>query len=282
MPNTTTVPIGEYVFDVCVDGAENGIPIVLLHGFPQTSASWDCVVPHLTEAGFRTIAPDQRGYSPGARPEGVEAYRSEKLVGDVLGLLQAYRLSSAHIVGHDWGAAVAWQLAARHPASVRSLTAVSIPHTVAFGRAVREDPDQQSRSSYIGWFRERDDVEDALLAHGTEKLRQMFGDLPNENDIKRFRQPGALTAALNWYRAMTSDFGRIEHVTVPTTYIWGNEDAAVGRFAAEACGEFVDGDYRFVELDGVSHWVPEEAPERVATEIVANVAISRPRPGPSL
>ncbi|KZF02142.1 MAG: alpha/beta hydrolase [Rhodococcus sp. (in: high G+C Gram-positive bacteria)] len=268
----TTVTVDDLVFDVSVDGPDNGVPVVLLHGFPQTSACWDRVVPRLTAAGVRTIAPDQRGYSPGARPIGTDAYRSSHLVDDVLAIIEAFDLESAHVVGHDWGAAVAWQLAATHPEQVRSLTAVSIPHTAAFGWAIREDADQQQRSSYIGLLRQEGKAEQLLLENDAQRLRAMFSDdSPDDRYVKHLAEPGALTAALEWYRAMTSEFGRLGPVKVPTTYVWSNQDSAVGRAGAERCGEFVDAEYKFVELDGVSHWVPEEAPDRLATEILARI-----------
>ncbi|RRQ26538.1 alpha/beta hydrolase [Rhodococcus sp. Eu-32] len=268
----TTVTLGELEFDVLVAGPADGLPTVLLHGFPQTSACWDAVVPHLTAGRLRTIAPDQRGYSPGARPAGVDAYASDKLVGDVLGLLDAFDLDSAHIVGHDWGAAVAWQLAAHHSDRVRSLTAVSVPHTAAFGWALRHDEDQQERSEYIGLLRQEGKAERVLLENDGARLRAMFSDRSlDDRYVEHLSQPGALTAALNWYRAMTNAFGSLEPVRVPTTYVWSNQDSAIGRAAAERCGEFVDAPYSFVELDGVSHWVPEEAPARLADEILTRV-----------
>ncbi|MDJ0394445.1 alpha/beta hydrolase [Rhodococcus sp. G-MC3] len=271
-PVATKVTVDDLVFDVSIAGHEDGIPVVLLHGFPQTSGCWDAVVPLLTHAGLRTIAPDQRGYSPGARPTGVDAYASDKLVGDVVGLVDALDLESVHVVGHDWGAAVAWQLAAEHPGIVRSLTAVSVPHTAAFGWAIREDADQQERSTYMTLLRQQGKAETVLLENDARRLRAMFSERsPDDRYIEHMSQPGALTAALNWYRAMTNAFGRLAAVEVPTTYVWSNEDSAIGRAGAQRCGEFVDADYSFVELDGISHWVPEEAPERLAAEILARV-----------
>ncbi len=267
-----TVTLDDLVFDVTTAGPEDGIPVVLLHGFPQTSKCWGHVVPHLTRAGLRTIAPNQRGYSPGARPESIEAYKSTNLVQDVLGLIRAFDLDSVHVVGHDWGAAVAWQLAAQHPQHVRSLTAVSVPHTAAFGWALKEDPDQQERSRYIDLLRQEGKAERVLLEHDAARLRAMFGaSTTSDQYVDHLSEPGALTAALAWYRAMTSEFGRLENVHIPTTYVWSNNDSAIGRVAAELCGEFVDTDYSFVELDGISHWVPEEAADRLAAEILLRV-----------
>lgn len=264
--------VGELTFDVALDGPAGGAPVLLLHGFPESYDAWRTVARTLTVADLRVIAPDQRGYSPGARPDTVESYRLAELVGDALGILDARGARSAHVVGHDWGASVAWALAARYPERVRTLTAVSVPHLAAFGAALTGDADQQERSEYIGKFREPGRTESALLADGGKRFRELFGGQVPEEVIdahwKRLGSRGGLTAALNWYRAMTADMSELPAVTVPTTYVWSNGDEALGRVGAEACGEYVTDDYRFVELDGVSHWVPGEAPGRLAHEIL--------------
>lgn len=249
--------------------------MLLLHGFPETAQSWSRVAPLLAAAGFRVIAPNQRGYSAGARPEGTAAYTTPHLVDDVIGLLEALDLGSVHVIGHDWGAAVAWPLAQAHPERVRSLTAVSVPHLAAYGWALRHDADQQKRASYIGLFREEGKAETLLLDDDSRRLRAMFGATvpPNlvDEHVRVLSEPGALTAALNWYRAMAADLGELPAVRVPTTYVWGSGDDALGRAGAQRCEEFVDAPYRFVELDGVSHWVPEEAPAALAEAIIARV-----------
>jgi pimeloyl-ACP methyl ester carboxylesterase len=273
---TDRVRLGELTFDVTVAGPDDGTPIVLLHGFPESSASWRPVTPRLMASGLRVIAPNQRGYSPDARPERVEEYRFDRLVGDVVGLLDAYDLESAHLVGHDWGAAVAWQVAGRHPDRIRSLTAVSVPHPAAFGWALREDADQQRRSGYIGLLRQEGKAESVLLEDDSRRLRAMFGNGNDpeliEEHVRLLSQPGALTAAMNWYRAMTREFGDLPPVRVPTTYVWSTADPALGPAGAKRCAEFVDAPYRFVVLDGASHWIPEEQPDALADAILARVA----------
>ncbi|ORL81821.1 alpha/beta fold hydrolase [Prescottella equi] len=273
---TDRVRLGELTFDVTVAGPDDGTPILLLHGFPESSASWRPVTPRLVRAGLRVIAPNQRGYSPDARPERVDEYRFDRLVGDVVGLLDAYDIESAHLVGHDWGAAVAWQVAGGHPERIRSLTAVSVPHPAAFGWALREDADQQRRSGYIGLLRQEGKAEAVLLEDDSRRLRAMFGDGNDpelvEEHVRLLSQPGALTAAMNWYRAMTLAFGDLPPVRVPTTYVWSTADPALGPAAAKRCAEFVDAPYRFVVLDGASHWIPEEHPDALADAILARVA----------
>ncbi|ALU70298.1 alpha/beta fold hydrolase [Rhodococcus qingshengii] len=275
MSSTSTyeIPVGDLTFDVLISGPDDGIPLVALHGFPESAASWGKVTPLLTAAGYRVIAPNQRGYSAGARPEGVDAYKIEHLVADVVGLLDALGLSDAHLVGHDWGSAVAWQVAGRHPNRIRSLTAISVPHPTAFGWALREDEDQKQRSSYIGLLRQEGKAEEVLSEDNFRRLRAMFdGQIDPEfadEHIRVLSGEGALTGALNWYRAMTRDFGDIDRTTVPTTYVWSTGDTALGRAGAERCGEFVDAPYEFVVLDGGSHWIPEERAEELAEAILA-------------
>ncbi|NKR40130.1 alpha/beta fold hydrolase [Rhodococcus hoagii] len=273
---TDRVRLGELTFDVTVAGPDDGTPILLLHGFPESSASWRPVTPRLVRAGLRVIAPNQRGYSPDARPERVDEYRFDRLVGDVVRLLDAYDIESAHLVGHDWGAAVAWQVAGGHPERIRSLTAVSVPHPAAFGWALREDADQQRRSGYIGLLRQEGKAEAVLLEDDSRRLRAMFGDGNDpelvEEHVRLLSQPGALTAAMNWYRATTRAFGDLPPVRVPTTYVWSTADPALGPAAAKRCAEFVDAPYRFVVLDGANHWIPEEHPDALADAILARVA----------
>lgn len=274
--------VGDLTFDVRVDGPEDGRPVLLLHGFPQTSSCWAAVTPLLVQAGLRVYAPDQLGYSPGARPADPDAYAAQNLAQVTADLMTALALPVADVVGHDWGANVAWTLAAWHADRVRSLTAVSVPHPAAYTAAFRIDPEQKERSAYIRLFWQAGKAEEVLLADDARRLRRMLLGADGETGVPVeavdeyvavLSAPGALTAALNWYRAMSSDI-RVDPVQVPTTYVWSDADVAVGRTAAEACAQFVTGEYRFVELPGVTHWIPEEAPEQLAAAILARVASS--------
>ena len=272
---TTPITAADMTFDVRSSGPDDGEPVILLHGFPETSISWSAVAPQLAGAGLRVIAPDQRGYSPGARPTEVADYATEVLAGDVIALADALGLDSFHLVGHDWGSAVAWCVAARHPDRLRTLTAVSVPHLAAYGAALKSDPDQQKRASYIGLLRQTGKAEDLLLEDGGRRLAAMYGDgVPAEQVaayVAHLSEPGALTASLNWYRAMKPDLASLPAVSVPTTFVWSDDDMAIGRLPAEQCGDFVDADYRFVELPGISHWIPEQAPDALAAAIIARV-----------
>jgi pimeloyl-ACP methyl ester carboxylesterase len=269
------VDVGGLTFDVRTLGPDDGEPVVLLHGFPETSLSWSAVAPVLADAGFRVVAPDQRGYSPDARPAAVADYAMQHLVDDVLGLADSLDLGTFHLVGHDWGAAVSWAVAAHHGDRLRTLTAVSVPHLAAYNAALRGDSDQQERASYIGLMRQEGKAEDVLAEADGRRLRAMYdGKIPATHVdayVDFFHDREALTGALAWYRAMTAELANLPSVSVPTTYVWSDGDWAIGRASAEACGDHLTGPFAFVELDGVSHWIPEEAPNDLAAAILERV-----------
>lgn len=261
-------------FDVSVAGPEGGAPVLLLHGFPQHKSEWDRVVPLLHSVGRSTIAVDQRGYSPGARPSDVEAYGIGEMVADAVAILDALDIPAADVVGHDWGAVVGWHLAAEHAGRVRTYTAVSVPHPTGFGAAIEGDADQQQKSAYIGLFRQPGKAEDLLLEDDGMRLRAMFAGCPPElidGYVEPMLDRGALTGALNWYRAMHANTMVCGPVSVPTTFVWGDRDGAIGATAARSCGDYALGDFRFVPLDGISHWVPDEAPEDLTAAILARI-----------
>lgn len=263
-------------FDVRDAGPPDGEPVVLLHGFPQDSTAWDAVSPRLHQHGLRTLAPDQRGCSPTARPRGRRQYTLRRTVDDVLALLDAAGLAGAHVVGHDWGGMVAWALGAWHPDRVRTLTALSVPHPAAMATAMVTS-DQALRSWYAGVFQLPVLPERLLLASGGKALRGMLrnGGLPREaagHYVTRMQEPGALSAALGWYRAMPFQARHaVGTVRVPTLHVWGTGDAFLGRAGIEATSRFVDAPYRLEILDGVGHWLPELAADRVAELVTAHV-----------
>jgi pimeloyl-ACP methyl ester carboxylesterase len=277
-------------------GPGDGRAVLFLHGFPQTSFSWHHQLEALGAAGCRALAFDQRGYSPGARPPKVEDYRIGELVGDVLAVADQWGLERFDLVGHDWGAMVAWVVAGRHPDRVRTLSAVSVPHPRAFAAAfggggvasagddkTAGDEDQRQRSSYIEVFRAEGGVaERALLGPdgSGEGLRAMFDASGLSSDTDEVRQfvatmlePGALTAALNWYRATEpNSLHDVGAISVPTLYVWSDQDIALGRTAAEATVQWVSGPYRFEVLSGVSHWIPETAPAELNRLLLEHLA----------
>ncbi|GGO83986.1 alpha/beta hydrolase [Nocardioides phosphati] len=261
-------------FDVIDSGPLDGEPIVLLHGFPERGNSWTAVARILNDAGYRTYAPDQRGLSRGARPGRRRDYTLRKVAGDARALIDAVG-GTAHVVGHDWGAAAAWATAQRHPEAVRTLTAVSVPHVGAFTRAAYTSS-QGLKSWYMGFFQLPRIPE--LLVDSAPFVRWIRGGGMSDEQYARFRseivEDGALPTALNWYRQLPFNDPREIDVPVgaPTTFVWSDGDAYVGRRAAELCERYVTGSYHFVELPGVSHWIPTEAPEALAGAILERVA----------
>jgi pimeloyl-ACP methyl ester carboxylesterase len=264
-----TITIDSRRYDALAAGPADGEFVLLLHGWPEFADCWTEELHALGAAGYRAVAVNQRGYSPGARPTEIADYLVEHLVADALGFAQSQGAPRFHLIAHDWGGMVAWALAGAHPDRLRSLAVLATPHPVALREAAAADEAQYHRLDYVRFFQLPDgEAETALLADGAARLRSDYGnriptDLVDRN-VARLSEPGALTATLNWYRGVDADFtvpaGRI---TVPTLYIWGSEDAALGRGAAEGTANFVDAAYDFVILDGVSHWIPEEAPDAV-------------------
>ena len=264
-------------FQVRDAGPPGGEPVILLHGFPEDGSSWDRVVPALHRAGYRTLAPDQRGYSPDARPTSRRAYRMQETVADVAALADAAGLGRFHLVGHDWGGFVAWGAGTVLADRLTSLTVVSTPHPRAFVEAMPRG--QVLRSWYMGVFQLPVVPERMLLRGGSKGLAQVLvrGGLDAEAARRyatRLAEPGALTGALNWYRALPYNLkaGPVPAVTVPTLYVWSDKDVALGRWAAERTARYVSGPYRFVELSGISHWIPEEAPEALVDALLPHLA----------
>ncbi|GAA4116830.1 alpha/beta fold hydrolase [Nocardioides fonticola] len=270
-------------FDVIDTGPRDGDPVILLHGFPERASSWEQVAARLHEAGLRTLAVDQRGYSPRARPRRVRDYRTTELADDVAVLAELLHEQTGrrpHLVGHDWGSAVAWTLAMRHPDLIRSLTAVSVPHPGAFLRSEFTST-QFLKSWYFVPFT-APFVMTALARRPRliDPMLRRFGMTPAE--VARFHTGivgyGVLPYGLHWYRAMAlADRGLLaEQVRVPTTLVWSDGDVAVGRHGVEGTAARMapEADYRLVVLEGVTHWIPTQAPEPLAAAILARVAAS--------
>lgn len=270
-------------FTAEVAGPSDGELVLLLHGFPQSRHTWRHQVPALAIAGYQAVAPDGRGYSPGVRPDptsGLEAYGIDRLVADVLDLVAACGLDRSdrfHLVGHDWGGQVAWVVAARHPQRLASLTVLSRPHPGAFRLALRDDvDDQRHRSRHHRAFHDPDTAR-LLLADDARRLRRLLVDSqvpPSSIDeyLSVLGSTDALEAALAWYRA-AGTLSAIDAgvVVVPTMYLWGDEDASVGRAAAEGTAAFVTGDYAFHPLAGVGHFATDQAPEVVTDLLLAHL-----------
>lgn len=260
-------------FTVRDEGPVDGEPVVLLHGFPERATSWRDVVPRLHAAGHRTLAMDQRGYAPGARPGRRRDHRVPDLVEDVVALLDRIG-GSAHLVGHDWGAMIAWSLAAEHPERVRTLTAVSVPHPRAFLRSWLT-----SRQGLKSWY---------MLAFQLPVLPEWLGRTGrltrllrrmgmSDEDVARFEDEvlddGALRGGLMWYRGLPlTDVRRAAgRVRVPTTLVWSDRDAAISRAPVDLTPPWVDAPYELVVLEGVTHWIPTQAPDALADAVLDRV-----------
>ncbi|MCW2496089.1 alpha/beta hydrolase [Jatrophihabitans sp.] len=270
-----SIPARGLSFEALAWGPGDGRTVLLLHGFPQRNTSWTEIGRRLGEAGLHAVAVNQRGYSPGARPTEVAAYALPELVADTVAVISALG-GSVDLVGHDFGGVVGWQVATRHPELVRTFTAVSTPNPLALNDVLARSAEQRARFGYILRFREPGVAEAALLADDAAYFRSLFGGVVPQpqvdDDAAFFAEPGVLTAALNWYRAMSPhDADGLTHTAVPSTLIWGSEDPAFGREAAENTRYYVDAPYSFVPLEGAGHWLLEEAVDTVAESIAERV-----------
>ena len=253
-----------------------GDPVILLHGFPETSHAWTEVMLELERAGYTCLAPDQRGYSPGARPLDVEAYALPRLAQDVVALADALGFERVHLVGHDWGSAVGCTVLRKHAARVVSWSALSVPHIASY-LAGLDDPDQREKAKYIEHFLVPGLAEQTLSQDDLAALRAEWAQhCPDKSDeyASVFSQPGALTAALNWYRANFAGGTRAPgslpfDVHTPALTLWGNRDPAVGRAAHLLERSLMKGPYRFVEWDA-GHWLVHERRSDVIRELLAH------------
>jgi pimeloyl-ACP methyl ester carboxylesterase len=268
--------------------AGEGDPVVLLHGFPESSWSWRHQLPALAEAGYHAVAPDLRGYGATDRPEEVADYAVPELVGDLEALIGALGHERVHVVGHDWGGSVAWATASRRPELVRSLAVLNSVHPVASAEG-RQDDEQRRRSWYMLLFQFTGIAEDWLSREDFANLRGFYrtaapGTITPADEeafVAAFRRPGALTAALNYYRANIPPESWLRPppdlppVTVPTLIVWGMDDAYLGPTLLERSMAKVAGPMRVERLPGVGHWVQQEAPEAVNRHLLAHLAEHR-------
>lgn len=264
-------------FEVTDAGPSDGEPVICLHGFPQLRAAWEGVVPHLTGAGFRVLAPDQRGYSPNARPVSRRAYRLEHLVGDVLALADSAGARRFHVVGHDWGGAVAWALGSWFPERLLSLTSLATPHPRAMLRSLASSS-QLLRSWYIAAF-QLPWLPEAALTHATAPMERALrasglDERHRKLYLEALESPGAATGAINWYRAAALPGKAVGPSTVSTLYVYGTGDTALGRRAADLTESHVSAPYRYVVLEGASHWLPEMHAHTVGGHLLDHFATS--------
>lgn len=251
--------------DVTVEG--DGRAVLLLHGFPDRARMWRNQIPVLAEGGYRVVAPDLRGFGDSDKPEGVENYFLLYVLEDLKALLDNLGIDRAHVVGHDWGSAVAWALASMYQDRVASLTAISVGHPGAFQSA---GPEQLARSWYMFMFQFEGVAEEWISRNDFEFMRTWLSDsIDTDQRIADLSRPGALTAGLNWYRAnlpptaWISDPPELPPIAAPTMAIWSSGDEALGEDQMLNSQKFVTGEWRYERIDDVGHWIPLEAPDRL-------------------
>ncbi|MBV8813435.1 MAG: alpha/beta hydrolase [Verrucomicrobia bacterium] len=247
-----------------VDDLGSGRPVLLLHGWPDSADLWRKQIQFLVKNGFRAIAPDLRGLGRSDRPEGVAAYSLQNALSDVVGILDALGIDKADMIGHDWGAAVAWFMAAAHPDRVHKLVVLSVPHPLA-PRTLR-----QQEMAWYQLFFQFEGIAEAWLRHDNwallRELTRGNGDI--DRYISDLSRPGALTASLNWYRANLAPrlpglVPNLPPVEAPTLGIWSTNDHYVDGERMKKSDRFVKGPWRYEQIDGASHWIPLDAPDRL-------------------
>src|SRR6266498_4144805 len=255
-------------------GPKSGIPVVLLHGFPEDWQSWKHQIPALAEAGCRVIIPDQRGYNLSDKPKEIKDYRVDELVKDIVGLIDALDYEKVNLVGHDWGAGVAWMLAYKHPDRLQRLSIMNVPHPLVMRRFVQRDFEQMRRSWYIFFFQLPWLPEAGMRADNWRGMvRALRGSgkihtFTNE-DIERYKeawsQPGAMTAMINWYRAVIRFqpvVPKDPRIKVPTLMMWGMKDFALSHRMARPSMDYVDKG-NLIFFPEATHWVQRDAAEEV-------------------
>jgi len=255
-------------------GPKSGVPVILLHGFPEFWRCWRKQIPALVDAGCRVIIPDQRGYNLSNKPAGMKNYRVDTLVDDILGLIKALDYEKVNLVGHDWGAVVAWALAITHPEKLHKLTIMNAPHPAVMRKFLRRDPDQVRRSWYVGFFQlpwlpewilsARNFWQMTRAVQGTAK-KNSFTNADMETYRQAWSQPGALPAMLNWYRAAFRFPPRMpedQRVKVRTLMMWGMKDFALSHRMARPSMDYCD-EGNLILFPEATHWVHLDAAAEV-------------------
>jgi pimeloyl-ACP methyl ester carboxylesterase len=265
-------------FHVVDEGS--GTPVLLLHGFPDSSRLWRHQIPVLLDAGYRVIAPDLRGFGQSDKPKEASAYAIPILISDVVGILDALGIERAHVVGHDWGAVLAWGLAALLPDRVERLAVLSVGHPSVFAQLPIE---QREKSWYMLLFQFEGVAEQLLQRDDWKLMREWLrGDGDCERCLEDLARPGALTAGLNWYRANVAPAAQLEAplqlppVKAPTLGIWSSRDHYLIEDGVKCSDSQVSGSWRYERIDGASHWIPVDAPQRL-NELLLGFFAEEPR-----
>ena len=262
----TNMEINGLNLNVLVEG--DGEPVLLLHGFPDSNYLWRGVIPHLVQAGYRVIAPDQRGFGRSDAPEGKENYDLELIAKDAIALLDMLNIKKAKLVAHDWGAMIGWFLAGTYPDRFENYIAISVGHPKAYAAAGFE---QKLKGWYVLFFQLEGIAEKAVMAKNWTLFKKTVHDHPEvDHWIEDLSRPGRLTAGMNWYRANLSKLWKFEfpRVEIPVFGIWSSDDVALAEDQMIGSAAFVDAPWRYQRLEGVSHWVPVDVPDKLSELII--------------
>ena len=259
MTELKKIRVDNLEFDCRIAGSASNDLVILMHGFPESSYMWTDLMSHLAEKGFYCVAPDLRGYSRDACPRGKKHYTIDTLSNDILNIAAALHFEKFHLIGHDWGAGIGWNIVYNHPEKIISWTAMSVPHNRAFGKALKTDPKQKKKSRYIGFFLLPYLPEIIIRQNDFKRFRRLWKHSSVEevdHYLSIFRRKASLTAALNYYRANLGKgkLPRLGEIEAPTLFIWGKKDLAVGAVAAEGNEKYMSGEYTFIAVDG-GHWL---------------------------
>ena len=270
----STIETNGIKIHVAQAGPKSGVPVVLLHGFPEFWYGWRKQIPALVEAGCRVIVPDQRGYNLSDKPKDIKSYGVFTLVDDIIGLIHALGYEKVNLVGHDWGAVVAWTLAIKYPERLHRLSIMNVPHPAVMKRFLQRDFEQFRRSWYVFFFQlpwlpeaglKQNDWRGAVSALRDTSKPNSFTD----DDIVKYKeawsQPGAMTAMINWYRAVIRHMPKLPNnprIKVPTLMMWGMKDFALSHRMARPSMDYVD-EGNLILFPEATHWVHLDAAEEV-------------------
>ncbi|MEP0265686.1 alpha/beta hydrolase [Dokdonia sp.] len=263
MQETIKVTMDDLVFDCRTDGDKEDELVIFLHGWPETSYMWKKLMSTFSENGFYCVAPNLRGYSKDACPKGKKHYSISKLAKDVIGISKFLNKSKFHLVGHDWGSVIGWKVVHDYSDSILSWTGISVPHLQAFGKAIVVDKEQSKMSQYIKKFQLPYLPERLIRKNDFKTLKWLWKNSePTEIDdyLSVFKNPKQLTASINYYRSNYKLLKKaakdqiLGDIHVPTLFIWGNKDIAIGSYSVNESHQYMKNEYEFIELDA-GHWL---------------------------
>ncbi len=274
------IEIENLIFDCRVSGNEEDELVILLHGFPESSFMYRELMKDLSELGYYCMAPNMRGYSPGARPSGKSNYTIDKLSSDIMDIANYVGREKFHLIGHDWGSVIGWQIVHDNPDAILSWTGLSVPHTQSFFEALLNDNDQKKRSKYIKLFQIPVLPELKIKSKNFKILREMW-DAHSKEEVEDYLSilngNKALTATLNYYRASSELTKKAKtrkilgNIDVPTLFIWGKNDVAIGAESVKNGHKYMKSEYTFLELES-GHWLIQSSYSEVKPAIIKHLS----------